>query len=341
MKHKTIIGGRIAILVILALAAALGGCRAPAPVAPTPTVPDPAVVFTAAAQTAEARRQEIAAQTPTLAPATATATLAPEATAVITATLETPAATTAPAVDPAGNAAEFVLDVTVPDGTNFAPGASFTKTWRVKNTGAHTWTTAYALVFSSGEKMGAPDSVPLPVSVAPGQSVDISVSMTAPTKADIYYSFWVLRDNVGNVFGVGPDGNQPIYAQINVVTGATPGAPVATSQPTGAANTVSSAVLSVDNAAGNVCPFTFTFTGEFTLTQPASVTYELEAGTDQAGYTIDLPAPTTANRNTGTHTVVYTLTFSNGFNGWARLHITAPNNVFSNQVNFNLTCPYP
>jgi len=60
---------------------------------------------------------------------------------------------------PAGcDRAQFISDVTVPDGTTFAPGAAFNKTWRLKNVGTCTWTTSYSLVFDSGEKMGGPDS---------------------------------------------------------------------------------------------------------------------------------------------------------------------------------------
>ena len=42
--------------------------------------------------------------------------------------------------------AQFVTDVTVPDGTKYDPGATFTKTWRLRNVGTCTWTTAYTMV---------------------------------------------------------------------------------------------------------------------------------------------------------------------------------------------------
>ncbi|HGJ66308.1 TPA: hypothetical protein ENS27_13160, partial [bacterium] len=45
------------------------------------------------------------------------------------------------------NWAGFVADVTVPDGTSFAPGAAFIKTWRLKNIGTCTWTGKYGLSF--------------------------------------------------------------------------------------------------------------------------------------------------------------------------------------------------
>jgi len=40
------------------------------------------------------------------------------------------------AAAPSCNWAQFVTDVTVPDGTYLAPGTTFTKTWRLKNIAA-------------------------------------------------------------------------------------------------------------------------------------------------------------------------------------------------------------
>src|SRR5690606_15189824 len=73
--------------------------------------------------------------------------------------------------------ATFVQDVTIPDGTVVRPGQAFTKTWRLRNDGTCTWTTAYAIVFTGGNAMGGPAAQALPVSVAPGGSVDISINL--------------------------------------------------------------------------------------------------------------------------------------------------------------------
>src|SRR5215211_4233990 len=70
--------------------------------------------------------------------------------------------------------AQFVSDLTAPDGSSFAPGATFTKTWRLMNIGTCTWTTSYSLVWAGGDAVGAPALVKLPVDVSPGQMVDIS-----------------------------------------------------------------------------------------------------------------------------------------------------------------------
>ncbi|HVN15907.1 MAG TPA: NBR1-Ig-like domain-containing protein [Anaerolineales bacterium] len=116
--------------------------------------------------------------------------------------------------------AQFVADVTVPDGTTYAPGASFRKTWRLKNIGSCAWTTSYALVFDSGERFGAPAAVNFPITVNPGQTVDISVDMTAPSTAGQYYGYWKLRNASNVVFGIGSTASSSFWVEINVNTSA-------------------------------------------------------------------------------------------------------------------------
>ncbi len=115
--------------------------------------------------------------------------------------------------------AQFIADVTVPDGTTFAPGTTFKKTWRIKNIGTCTWTTSYALVFESGERMGAPASLNLPSSVAPGQTVDISVDMIAPSAAGHYIGYWKFKNAAGVLFGIGSTANKSFWVEINVSSG--------------------------------------------------------------------------------------------------------------------------
>ena len=88
------------------------------------------------------------------------------------------------------NKAQFVRDETVPDGTIFSPGATFVKTWRLKNVGTCTWTPGYLLAFDHGQNMGlsgrSPDPVSLSSAVAPGHTVDLTVSLTAPAAPGHY-----------------------------------------------------------------------------------------------------------------------------------------------------------
>jgi hypothetical protein len=114
-----------------------------------------------------------------------------------------------------------VKDITIPDGTTFTPGAQFTKTWRLKNIGSCTWTSNYALVFSNGNQMGGPIAVSLAGVVQPGDVVDLSVNLVAPTQAGDYQGFWKLRDAAGVHFGVGPNSADPFWVKIKVVAGNT------------------------------------------------------------------------------------------------------------------------
>ena len=110
----------------------------------------------------------------------------------------------------------FVKDVSVPDGTKFKPGETFTKTWRLQNRGTCTWTPDYMLVFVQGELMGGTTAVRLPGYVSPGQTVDVSVTLTAPDKRGHYVGYWMLRNQYGVQFGYGDYANKAFYVDINV-----------------------------------------------------------------------------------------------------------------------------
>ena len=58
-------------------------------------------------------------------------------------------------------AAAFVKDVTISDGTTLGRGANFTKTWRIQNVGTCSWSPSFSLVFAGGDQMNAPASVGL------------------------------------------------------------------------------------------------------------------------------------------------------------------------------------
>ena len=53
----------------------------------------------------------------------------------------------------------LILSVeTIPDRSDFEVGESFTKTWRLENTGTCTWNTSYRLKFASGDQMAVQQS---------------------------------------------------------------------------------------------------------------------------------------------------------------------------------------
>jgi hypothetical protein len=96
--------------------------------------------------------------------------------------------------------AAFVADVTVPDGTVFAPGASIDKIWRIRNSGSCPWESGSTWVFVSGDQMGAAPSQAVPAT-AVGGNVDIGVTMYAPSAPGTYTGYWRMKSPDGQVFG--------------------------------------------------------------------------------------------------------------------------------------------
>jgi len=163
----------------------------------------------------------------------------PVATSTAAATLPLPATPTATSVvpPPAGtpgtptstfvpasscDRAQFVQDVTIPDGASMTPGQAFTKTWRLLNSGTCTWSPSYSLVYVSGDQMGGPTSAALPTTVAPGATVDLSVNLTAPTDAGNYAGYWMLRNSSGGFFGIGSTADKPFWVKISVLSASLP-----------------------------------------------------------------------------------------------------------------------
>jgi len=145
----------------------------------------------------------------------------------------TPGPVTVTVAPSACDKVQYVADVNIPDGTVLQPGAQFTKTWRLKNVGTCAWSTSYQLVFFSGEKMGAASSAVFPKNVAVGETVDISISMVAPSAAGSYRGYWMFKNASGALFGLGTQGNKPWWVDIKVAgPTVTPGGPSATPQPT-------------------------------------------------------------------------------------------------------------
>jgi hypothetical protein len=103
--------------------------------------------------------------------------------------------TAVPPTSPAAcsNNAAYVADVTVPDGTQFAPGQTFNKIWRLRNTGTCAWTSAYDFAFVTGEAMATTTAIAVPAT-APGATADLLVAMTAPTALGTHVGQWKMRN---------------------------------------------------------------------------------------------------------------------------------------------------
>ena len=209
MKKTTI----LLLTIVTAAALILGACNLPKAESQedadaTTIAGTAAAVFTHAAETAAALAPSATVETPATVTAIPTNTLFP--TQVATAT-----ATAIPC-----NRASFVKDVSYPDNTTVEPGVTFTKTWRLKNLGSCTWTSGYVLLldsYTNNEKMGAPATAPITSgSIAPGETVDISVNLTAPTASGTYQGNFKLRSPDNIVFGINADGQGPFWVKVVV-----------------------------------------------------------------------------------------------------------------------------
>jgi uncharacterized protein YkwD len=117
------------------------------------------------------------------------------------------------------NSAAFVSDITIPDNTVIGAGEGFTKIWRISNTGTCIWAWDYFLTYYSEERMGAPDTVPLDVTY-PGQTLDISVDLTAPNSPGNYRGNFVIENPEGLIMQVGDDSR--LWLIISVENSAAP-----------------------------------------------------------------------------------------------------------------------
>ena len=164
-------------------------------------------VYTNAAATLAIQQMTLQAAspsvTPTVATPTGTVTFTPQPLATIPtsqgiSTSSSSGGSTSGAVG--CNNSVFVSDVTVPDDTVMTPGQTFTKTWKLQNTGSCPWTTSFKVSFVSGNAMGG-TATALTTTVQPGQSGDISVAMTAPASAGDATGYWILTNDSGQNFG--------------------------------------------------------------------------------------------------------------------------------------------
>lgn len=194
--------------ITIAILIVVSGCNLPQP---TPTQ-DPNLAYTAAAQTIAAQLTQSAltlqAPSPTaiVLPPTNTPPAPPTfivPTSVFTATQEC-------------DRAQFITDVTIPDGSIMAPSQVFTKTWRLKNIGTCTWS-GYSLVFDEGNSMSGAASTAIGTTT-PGASVDISISLTAPVTPGSYRGYWRVRNASGVLIPVtGGHNSKSFYVDIKVV----------------------------------------------------------------------------------------------------------------------------
>lgn len=175
--------------------------------------PTPAAVPTSSAPPVGVTTEVSAATDVSVSPSAEVATTETSATLPTeTATLGTPAPTNPPDCT---NSASFVTDVTIPDNSTMTGGATFTKTWRISNTGTCVWGPDYTLTHYSDERMGAPDSVSLGITPG-GQTADISVNLVASNSVGTHRGNFVIKNPAGLIMQV--DDDSRLWVIINVTS---------------------------------------------------------------------------------------------------------------------------
>jgi len=106
--------------------------------------------------------------------------------------------------------AVFVHTVATLDDAVIAPGAEFTKIWKIRNNGNVAWPEKTVLSYVYGDRLSSPAAVQLPNAVAPGEELDVAVTMAAPSDVGKYSNYWRLCGPEGSFFG------PPLWARISV-----------------------------------------------------------------------------------------------------------------------------
>lgn len=121
--------------------------------------------------------------------------------------IPTPVATPTPV--PCLDGMAYVADLNYDDGNMTAPpllqpGQQFQKSWRLKNAGNCDWGADYLFTYANGNtpaaRMGGQTQV-LGRPVQPGETVDITVDLTAPQAPGTYQGFWHMANAAGTPFG--------------------------------------------------------------------------------------------------------------------------------------------
>jgi len=166
----------------------------------------------------------------------------------------------------------YVSDVTIPDYTELTAGETFTKTWQLQNTGTCAWTETYTLNYISGTNMSG-SSTYIGESVVSGETVNVSVELTAPTTEGTYTGYWQLSNDSGTSFGAS-------FYVIIVVTDDATSTPTSTSEYTATATDTTSSTSTPTATTAATATATATTVPEATSTPTATTVLTATATTE-------------------------------------------------------------
>ncbi len=227
------------------------------------------------------------------------------------------------------NVAQFIADVTIPDGTVMTPGQAFIKKWRFKNIGSCAWT-GFSLVFDSGDSMGGPATKAIGA-VNPGQEIDIDVNLTAPATVGTYRGYWRITTSASVLVPIvnGYQGKS-FYVDIKVQAAITVSpSPTVTLTPVPFVFAVTSAPVTN----GGVCG-AFTATANITTNGAGSVTYHWVWSDGAIDNAVHAPLVYAA---ASTQSVSTTWNVGAAGTYWIDIFIDTPNHQQFGRASF--TCP--
>ncbi|HSM24488.1 MAG TPA: NBR1-Ig-like domain-containing protein [Anaerolineaceae bacterium] len=311
--------------ILLVVALLLSGCKMSASKTSPTTESD--MVYTAAALTVQAKMNEGTPQPeiPTLmGPIQAQPTSEPNQQSPQQIFTSAPVSSDAPC-----DRAIFVDDISIPDNTTMSPGSPFTKTWRIQNDGTCTWTTGYSVVFDSGDEMSAPTAVALNNEVPPGQAIDISVNLRAPSSSDTYRSNFKLKNASGEIFGVG-NFDDPFWVIIKV------------EGPTAVPFAVTNASFEmIPGSYTGGCPFPVTMRGKITTNAPGKVTYYYQREDGFKSPSMEIDFESAGQKNIPDFSMPIGTVAGYSWTGKVSLYIDFPNNQSFNEQSFTVNCTSP
>lgn len=268
MKSKPII--RLSRFLILSALLLLTSCS-PLVISERPTsgAPSPVALPTQGVNPIYmAATQTVQAQTPTQNDVTA-ASMSPTAAQTED---PLPAAPSVPTNTECQDKAQYISDDGL-DGTIYAPNTPFTKSWTVKNTGSCTWDNQYLVAYISGATMTQQPGyfiLPPGQTIAPGQTLHVSIGMASPIEDGNYKSYWGLKKVDGQLMLIEDGANSnSFYVEIQVNRGIS----VANGKVTEA-----SIGIQLEQGSGSVCTADSTYFVRASITADGPITASYEVG---------------------------------------------------------------
>jgi len=198
----------------------------------------------------------------------------------------------------------FIDHVTIAPGVILSAGQPFTKTWRVQNNGTCVWED-YKLVYVRGNRMGG-NSPSLLRKVEPGEVIDISLELTAPTYYGMYEGVWQIQSDKNNL--VGPE--LTYYLGIPTPTPTKTRTPTPTATPTSTATPTRTPTPTATRTATPTATATRTPTATATNT-PVPTNTPIPTNTYTPTPTTPTATATSTPTNTPTDVPTATSTFTN------------------------------